>query len=60
MVMRISWWALPLYDLGGQADEGSSSFFGISDGLVTATWDQIQLDLAGYQLGGSASGGGDV
>lgn len=51
----------PLYDLGGQLDEGFVFVFrGASTGLVLATWDQIQLDLAGYQLGTGVSGGGDV
>lgn len=51
----------PLYDLGGQTDEGFVFVFrGSAAGLVVATWDQIQLDLANYQLGSSVSGGGDV
>ncbi|QQR87041.1 MAG: FG-GAP repeat protein [Flavobacteriales bacterium] len=51
----------PVLENGPQTDEGLVFVLrGSPTGLVTASYDQLELNAAGYQLGYSVAGGGDV
>lgn len=51
----------PVMENGVQTDEGLVFVLrGSSTGLVTASYDQLEVNAAGYQLGYAVAGGGDV
>lgn len=51
----------PVMENGVQADEGLVFVLrGAPTGLVTASFDQLEVNATGYQLGYSVAGGGDV
>lgn len=51
----------PVMENGAQTDEGLVFVLrGSPTGLITATFDQLEVNAAGYQLGYAVAGGGDV